>query len=221
MSYGFSCLNASGYAQIDDTYSNTYVIASGSQLATASGTALSITPPIGFTDPYIILVSPNTNNIPVWVYGNLLFATSTITVDVVLLAFNSADSIPTDYGFIVYRTDGLPAFVADRKTGNVQARRQLTLAESNAYTTVYTIAIPDNPVSGKKRYFSLNSCAIDYQQQFTYPSTGNGLFGRSLSFSSINSLTISASIRYTALPPASSNVYQTYPSKRQYLIVDF
>jgi hypothetical protein len=219
MSYGFSCLNTSGYVQIDDNYSNTYVIASGSQLASPSGVTLSILPPAGFTDPYLILIRSDSYNVPMWAYGGTVRAVSNITVDIVLLAFNNNSSAPTDYGFAVYRPDGVIAFAADRKTGSVQARRQLTLAESNAYTTAYTMSIPNYPLAGKKRYFSFNSCAVDRQQQ--NPQTTGALSGRRLCFYNDVLFNISTVQGYQVLPPSASNINESFPSKRQYLIVDF
>ena len=200
MAHGLSILNASGYAQIDQDYSNYVVLSSGT-----GTTATRYTKPT--TDPNAILmvstadttghlfsmdvVSPGTilpdNEWGVYMQKSTGSAWTTYVTFKYLWLLPSrlvAESTET-YGLKVFRADGSLAFTSRQEPLNIAAG----WIPYNAYSGNETLNLP---ASTKTRYVSLSALKIFYSVGYCIPDGGgcwvahNQLMVKFVSNSSLN-----------------------------------
>lgn len=123
MSYGISCENASGFTQIDGTYENLAVWASGTGTAGYGNTYTAIAFPSNTPSDYVMFAKPSTESgtqeiyfseytavttYPSFVFGQDSQATSNLSVDWVI-AIRSAEmpnNTSPGYGLEVYKSNG-------------------------------------------------------------------------------------------------------------------
>lgn len=138
MSYGIRSINSSGFTQIDGTYDNLSVFASGTATAGTTNTYYPVAFPANTPSSYVIFAKPSTESGDhlVWfseftnvttyasfVFGLDYLATSNISVDWVI-AIKSSDMPANnsgDYGLEVNKTNGDQAFSSNN--GNFRCQQ--------------------------------------------------------------------------------------------------
>ena len=138
MSYGISSINSSGFTQIDGTYDNLSVFASGTATAGTTNTYYPVAFPANTPSSYVIFAKPSTESGDrlVWfseftnvtTYASFVFgldygATSNISVDWVI-AIKSSDMPANNnagYGLEVNKTNGDQAFSSNN--GNFRCQQ--------------------------------------------------------------------------------------------------
>lgn len=131
MTYGFYCENESGFVQVDGTYDNFAVFASGTvQCGFTGGPTYEVTFPAGTPADFIIFAKPTTESgfvrfmygtqlvqtgyDPTFFFTQVYGATETFTVDWVIAVRSNtiATSVnpETGYGLNVYKDDGTIAY---------------------------------------------------------------------------------------------------------------
>jgi hypothetical protein len=131
MTYGFYCENESGFVQVDGTYDNFAVFASGTANSGSGNTAERVYFPAGTPDDYLIFAKPTVETgFTTLAYGTDLTATSptgsyfffadqygvytTVSVDWIIAIRSKELAVQSDpnvgYGFNVYKDTGEIAY---------------------------------------------------------------------------------------------------------------
>lgn len=141
MSYGILVVNGAGYTQIDGTYDNVAVYASGTTLSSyydapmSSGNITKVTIPAGAPDDYLVFAKPTNETgedvaltLATYSDGTIAFfnyysVTTKISVDWVI-AVRSRDMSTNDstgYGLVVYKSNGEQAYHSENQNFRCRA----------------------------------------------------------------------------------------------------
>ena len=149
MAYGLEVKNSSGYTQIDSTYGNLQVIATGTTASFGSGTTLSTSLPSGIGNNAVVFVTPNTttgtgqnNTVTFWGYidysANTFVIGRTLTFSFYQGSFKyvicvDGQTPPTSgYGFTTFTSGG--------DLGFSSTYTDMECVEAHTYTLVYPVS---------------------------------------------------------------------------------
>jgi hypothetical protein len=157
MSYGISCKNASGFTQIDGTYENLAVWASGTGTAGTTNTFYPIAFPSNTPTDYVMFAKPSTESgshalwfseFPSTSYSSFVIglpyaATSTISIDWVI-AIRSPEmpnNTSPGYGLEVYKSNGTDQ-VFSSNNGNFRCQQVAfdNITSVGATGTVFSVS---------------------------------------------------------------------------------
>lgn len=164
MSYGFLAVNASGFTQIDGTYDNLAVFASGtantSYDATFGGTTNNVSLPSGTPNEFALFAKPSTEsgNYTFWLQvGSGVFSvmspygSSSVSYDwkICVRSHDMPSSPDTGYGLKVYKSNGDEAFSSNNENFKCES---VTFASTSSSGASYS------PSTMSGVYALMNGC---------------------------------------------------------------